>query len=69
MDQVTGPCAVEIQGWENHTVDVKKVRSRNRKLNHYGGMGALIHSWAEALILGHIALRGEVRVRASVLPG
>lgn len=69
MDQVTGPCAVEIQGWENHTVDVKKVRSRNRKLNRYGGVGALIRYWGEALILGRTALRGEVRVRALVLPG
>lgn len=68
MDPVAGPCAVENQGWENHTVDVKKVRSRNRKLNHHGGEGALIRYWGEALSLGHTALRGEVRVQALVLP-
>ena len=40
---------------------VKKVRSRNRKLNYHGGVGALTPYWGEALPLGPTALRAEVR--------
>lgn len=61
MVPVAGSCAVPNQGWERHGVEVKTVRSRNRKLNYRGGVGALTSYWGEALHLGHTALRVEVR--------
>lgn len=61
MDRVAGLCAVPNQGWQSDGVEVKKVRSRNRKLNYHGGVRALTPYWGEALPLGPTALRAEVR--------